>query len=421
VADPYFASVVLLAVNDNAADGTTTFVDQSSSAKTITNVNSAAYSSARAATGMTTSGLFNGSNQRLSVAASTDFSFDADFTWEAYVYRSDHTGNDTLINIGAADQFTWYLTTDGKVNYFDGSNHLLGANTVSDATFTHVALVRSGTTLTSYIGGVAGGTPYTVATTIGGNLALTIANDLGAAYWPGNFDSIRITKGVARYTANFTPPSLPFPTTAVDPPVANFSGTPLSGNAPLSVVFTDASTNAPTSWLWEKNSGSGWVNFATSPTAQNPTESFTAATWSVRLTATNAAGSNTKTRTNYITVTSSADTHDGGKRKPWRQRLEFGKDETEARAKEYRANRERLRQDIIFAMDGPIEAEVIDLVREHIEPEELAQLSAPDFEPQLRGLLSQTEALRNLAALVLSEHKRQEDEDEEDVEILLLH
>jgi hypothetical protein len=29
---------------------------------------------------------------------------------------------------------------------------------------------------------------------------------------PGNFDSIRITKGVARYTANFTVPALPFPT-----------------------------------------------------------------------------------------------------------------------------------------------------------------------------------------------------------------
>jgi PKD repeat protein len=84
------------------------------------------------------------------------------------------------------------------------------------------------------------------------------------------------------------------------PLVANFTGTPLSGNASLSVVFTDASTGGPSSWLWEKNSGSGWVNFAGTPTAQNPTESFAVGTWSVRLTATNAGGSNTKTRTNYV-------------------------------------------------------------------------------------------------------------------------
>lgn len=92
---------------------------------------------------------------------------------------------------------------------------------------------------------------------------------------------------------------------AVAAPVAAFSGTPLTGGAPLSVTFTDASTNTPTSWLWEKNSGSGWVNFASTPTAQNPTESFAAGTWSVRLTATNAAGSDAEEKTNYLVSTTS--------------------------------------------------------------------------------------------------------------------
>jgi len=35
------------------------------------------------------------------------------------------------------------------------------------------------------------------------------------------------------------------------PPVANFTGTPTSGTAPLTVNFTDQSTNTPTSWQWE--------------------------------------------------------------------------------------------------------------------------------------------------------------------------
>ncbi len=63
-------------------------------------------------------------------------------------------------------------------------------------------------------------------------------------------------------------------TTSAVPPVADFTGTPTSGVSPLSVAFTDLSTNTPTSWLWEKNNGTGWVNFSGSPTSQNPTESF---------------------------------------------------------------------------------------------------------------------------------------------------
>jgi hypothetical protein len=70
--------------------------------------------------------------------------------------------------------------------------------------------------------------------------------------------------------------SLPGPDSAA-PPVADFTGTPLSGSSPLSVAFTDTSTGgAGTSWHWEKNDGSGWQDFAGTPTAQNPTESFTA-------------------------------------------------------------------------------------------------------------------------------------------------
>ncbi len=82
-------------------------------------------------------------------------------------------------------------------------------------------------------------------------------------------------------------------------PSATFTGTPLSGAGPLSVVFTDGTTGSPTSWLWQKNSGAGWVNFAT-PTAQNPTEIFATGTWSVMLTASNQGGPSTLARTNYV-------------------------------------------------------------------------------------------------------------------------
>jgi PKD repeat protein len=84
------------------------------------------------------------------------------------------------------------------------------------------------------------------------------------------------------------------PTASV--PVADFTGTPLSGTGPLSVVFTDASTNTPTSWAWTFGDGG-------TSTAQNPSHSYTTAgTYTVVLVATNSAGSNTLTRTGYVTV-----------------------------------------------------------------------------------------------------------------------
>ena len=80
-----------------------------------------------------------------------------------------------------------------------------------------------------------------------------------------------------------TPPPPP-------PPVADFVGTPTSGTAPLTVTFTDQSTNSPTAWSW--NFGDGGTS-----TAQNPSHTYTAAgTYTVSLTATNAGGSDTETK-----------------------------------------------------------------------------------------------------------------------------
>jgi PKD repeat protein len=84
------------------------------------------------------------------------------------------------------------------------------------------------------------------------------------------------------------------------PPVAGFTGTPLSGIAPLLVAFTDSSSNIPTSWRWSfKNATTGWTVFSTT---QNPTFSFPKGRYDINLTATNAGGSNTLTRNNYITT-----------------------------------------------------------------------------------------------------------------------
>ena len=85
-----------------------------------------------------------------------------------------------------------------------------------------------------------------------------------------------------------------------NPPVADFSASPTSGNAPLNVAFTDKSTGSPTKWKWTFGDG-------TSSTVQNPTHKYSkAGTYTVVLTASNAGGSNTVTKSNYIKVTEPA-------------------------------------------------------------------------------------------------------------------
>ncbi|WP_308219145.1 PKD domain-containing protein [Methanoplanus endosymbiosus] len=81
-----------------------------------------------------------------------------------------------------------------------------------------------------------------------------------------------------------------------NPPVADFTATPLSGGAPLIVNFTDSSSNEPSSWQWDFGDG------ATS-SEQNPTHIYSSfGTFTVTLTATNAHGDGTKTKSGYITV-----------------------------------------------------------------------------------------------------------------------
>ncbi len=86
-------------------------------------------------------------------------------------------------------------------------------------------------------------------------------------------------------------------TTTVLKPVVSFWGSRTSGTAPLTVTFTDASTNIPTAWNWSFGDG-------TYSTVQKPKHIYSkAGNYSVKLTATNAAGSGTLTRSNYIKVT----------------------------------------------------------------------------------------------------------------------
>ncbi len=79
-------------------------------------------------------------------------------------------------------------------------------------------------------------------------------------------------------------------------PVANFTTNTTNGASPLTVQFTDTSSNNPTSWLWDFGDG-------TTSMDENPTHTYNSVDkYTVTLIATNIAGSSTLTQTNYINV-----------------------------------------------------------------------------------------------------------------------
>jgi len=111
----------------------------------------------------------------------------------------------------------------------------------------------------------------------------------------GYFQNIVLNPGSKCYQTE-----LNFGNQQISPPSANFYASPQRGSAPLSVKFTDISTGSPTQWAWDFDSD-GTID----STAQNPTFVYSSpGTYTVKMTASNAGGSNTHTEPSYIIVSS---------------------------------------------------------------------------------------------------------------------
>jgi PKD repeat protein len=96
--------------------------------------------------------------------------------------------------------------------------------------------------------------------------------------------------------SNMFPSIVPGSFTVNIPPVAQFDANQTSGNAPLTVLFTDQSTGSPTSWSWTFGDGG-------TSTEQDPVYTYTSAgTYTVTLTATNAGGSDSEVKIGFISV-----------------------------------------------------------------------------------------------------------------------
>lgn len=168
--------------------------------------------------------LFQGAGNRLATRANqSQFVFGAgDFTVEAWVYKLA-TGSGTILagqgdNASVAgSSYVFYVSGTSTSDLYVGST-AYSATSPNPGTnqWAHVAYVRNGTSYKTYLNGIqvgsvtlpAGATVNVGATTFGPTIGTTGAN---ANTLAGYIDELRVTKGYARYTANFTPPTAPFP------------------------------------------------------------------------------------------------------------------------------------------------------------------------------------------------------------------
>lgn len=224
--DSNISSVVLLALNDGRLGVTDDFYDQSPKARTITsNITTGSpayppqYTSVSQAqpTGLRSSMYLAGS-QYLSCASSADFAFGTgDYTIEFYAAFTTSNGKYEVIDFrtnGAGEGIVLYQDSTGpNFRALWNSTNKIAATVQTLRTWHHYALTRASATVKMFIDGSQVGSSVTSETTNFGNSVcyLGISSDGATNAMNGCLAGVRVTKGVARYTGTFTPPTLPMP------------------------------------------------------------------------------------------------------------------------------------------------------------------------------------------------------------------
>ena len=170
-----------------------------------------------------TSVAFDGTGDYLAVQPNITNNLNTgDFTIEAWVYLT--SGSTYQFLIGSSDNASGYMMVGLNVPLSPTSTIAIGRSginwpvqfgagtTITSNTWTHIAITRSGTTNRAFINGTQLGSNVTDSTswTFPSN-TMWIGTQSGGTAFNGYMDDFRITKGYARYTANFTPPTSAFP------------------------------------------------------------------------------------------------------------------------------------------------------------------------------------------------------------------
>ncbi len=256
--DPYWNNVVAL-LHMDGTNGSTVFTDQKS--HTFTATGNAQISTGQSKFGGA-SALFDGTGDLVSSADHADWALGAgDWTIECWVRPASTAAQGLILHKRASNAvqgpFGIYMDAGGKAGFLIsvngstwGVNILTGTGIFVAGTWAHVAFCRSGNNYYAFVNGSVVGTASLAGTLFANTAPLCIgANGDASVSFNGNIDDVRITKGVARYTAAFTPPAAAFP---------NSGGTGINGQVRVQLESVRA---ALTSWQrhdWTVNRTDPW-------------------------------------------------------------------------------------------------------------------------------------------------------------------
>jgi hypothetical protein len=167
------------------------------------------------------SAFFDGVGDYLLSPPNLNFSFSTgDFTVEAWVNFSALAANRMIVDCwigggspqgGAGSWQLYYTNTTGKIAWYAGTSTIVSSTTTPIInTWYHVAVARAGSTVKIFINGVEeASAAHTTDLTHSRPLAVGVQYSTTTNFFSGYISNIRIVKGTAVYTGNFTPPSEP--------------------------------------------------------------------------------------------------------------------------------------------------------------------------------------------------------------------
>jgi hypothetical protein len=141
-----------------------------------------------------------------------------DFTMEAWVYYTGGSGWKGIIgsgNWGGPNyDWTWDMNSANaypRLSIYNGSTEVYVQMTtaIATSTWTHLAVCRSGGTITQYLNGTANGTTVSSTHNVVSNGVVYIGNQSRGVPWQGNLQEVRMSNN-ARYTGTFTPSASAF-------------------------------------------------------------------------------------------------------------------------------------------------------------------------------------------------------------------
>jgi len=156
---------------------------------------------------------FDGTGDYLDLPLSQNFSQIGPWTIEMWIYPT--AANNCYIYSQVTSNFLQFNLAANMILYIDRSgvgNLLSSSAAISLNTWTHIALVSEGSTVKLYINGSQSGSTASYSTVTASAATTRIgayqnSGSAGTLPFTGYIDDLRITKGIARYTGTFIPPS----------------------------------------------------------------------------------------------------------------------------------------------------------------------------------------------------------------------